>query len=62
MALQMGYINRPVDWLQYALKIRAYTNFLIKLWIFENWERATEKVQRLLDSALIAFLMDLLMK
>ena len=39
----MGYIDRPVDWLQYALKIRAYTNFLIKLWWFENWECATGK-------------------
>ena len=36
----MGYIDRPVDWLQYALKIKAYANFLIKLWRFENWESA----------------------
>jgi hypothetical protein len=39
----MGYIDRPVDWLQYALKIRAYTMFLIKLWWFENWESAVVK-------------------
>jgi hypothetical protein len=23
----MGYIDKPVDWLQYALEIRAYTIF-----------------------------------
>jgi hypothetical protein len=43
----MGYIDRPVDWLQYGqytLKIRFYTNlFLIKLWWFENWECAAKK-------------------
>ena len=27
LTLQMGYIDRPVDWLQYALKIRAGTIF-----------------------------------
>jgi hypothetical protein len=32
LTLQIGYIDRPVDWLQYALKIRADTKFLIKLW------------------------------
>jgi len=59
----MGYIDRHVDWLQHALKIRAYTNDLIKLWIFENWDCATEKKkQRLLDSVEIALLRDLLMK
>ena len=26
----MGYIDRPVDWLQYALKIRTYTSFQYK--------------------------------
>jgi hypothetical protein len=41
MSLQMGYIDRPVDWLQYAL--RADTNVLIKLRPFENWECATGK-------------------
>ena len=43
LTLQVGYIDRPVDWLQYALKIKAYTNFLIKLWCFENWECAAGK-------------------
>jgi hypothetical protein len=28
--MQIGYIDRPVDWLQHALKIRPYTNFLIR--------------------------------
>jgi hypothetical protein len=39
----MGYTDTPVDWLQYALEIRAYTFFLIKLWRFENWECAARK-------------------
>ena len=43
LTLQMGYIDKPVDWLQYALNIRADTNFLIKLWWFENWECAPRK-------------------
>ena len=38
LTLQMGYIDTPVDWLQDALKIRSYTNFLINLWRFQNWE------------------------
>ena len=33
LTLQMGYIDRPVDWLQYALKIRAYTNFFDKVMV-----------------------------
>ena len=28
-----GYIDRPVDWLQYALKIKAYTNFFDKVMV-----------------------------
>ena len=38
LTVQMGYINTLVDWLQDAIKIRSYTNFLIKLWRFQNWE------------------------
>ena len=30
----MGYIDRLVDWLQYALKIRAYTIFFDKVMVF----------------------------
>jgi hypothetical protein len=55
----MGCIGRPIVYLQYALEIRAYTNFLIKLWYFGNLDCAAEKVQRSLDSAEIAFLRDL---
>ena len=33
LTLQMGYIDRPVYWLQYALKIRAYTNFFDKFMV-----------------------------
>ena len=34
----MGYIDRPVDWLQYALKIGAYTNFFDKVMVI--WKLA----------------------
>ena len=44
LALQMGYIDRPVVWLQYALKIRVYTNFLINLWYLKIGSAQLEKV------------------
>jgi hypothetical protein len=43
VTLQMGYIDKPVDWLQYALKVGPILIFLIKLWSFKNWECAIEK-------------------
>ena len=58
----MGYIDRPVDWLQYTLKIRPYTKFLIKLWRFENWDCATENDATVIDSAEITFLWDMVME
>jgi hypothetical protein len=40
----MGYIDMPVDWLQYALKIRADTNFFDKVMVIcklgvRNWKK-----------------------
>jgi hypothetical protein len=29
----MGHIDRLVDWLHYALKIKAYTNFFDKVMV-----------------------------
>jgi hypothetical protein len=60
-----GYIDRPVDWLHYAHKTRAYTEFLIKLWRFGKWECVAENCVIVIGfghSAKIELLRDMLMK